>query len=142
MSVHSYIDVGSWSSLLFICSSATFYALPYIILCRHSFYVPLHSRHNIIDCNLITFMTISTMEFGVPNSIGWYLRLAGHCLCLGWFPRPLICFIILCTFLFCFRWFLSFGTYWSILYRLCSKLTVSLLDINLVGALQAGLYMT
>ena len=84
----------------------------------------------------IIIRTFNTLQLGVPSYIVWYLYLrAGRPYLHVWdgflsnlgfgfwlsFSAPF----------FCFRGFLSFGTYWSTTFhtlsRLCSNLTVSLL---------------
>lgn len=110
---------------MFKCKCYLLRAFLYHLICRH-LYVPYTSRHNIIGCNLIAFIIISTDRVWRPKPIYWYL---GRPLFMsGWFPQnsdhsmhlsyPMI--------------LISFGTYWSILYRLCSNLIVSLRTSNFV----------
>lgn len=116
-SAHSYIDVGSWSSLIFINSSATLYAnkssyvdIPHL--------VPLCSTHDIIDwdsllsgplilCSLASQATLfgtCTLEPAGLISMYVMVSLVTSDLDLDFDYHSLHLF-------FCFRGFLSFGTY-------------------------------
>ena len=137
--LYKYSFVGSWSSLISLNSSPTFlcifiqiyllcvntyvYIYIYIYICV----VPFCSRHDLID--LRSYYPGPLLPSSLASQAKWFGTLDVQLRSLismsglvSLWPR--ICLIFLC--IFSFRGSLSYGTLWSILYRLCSNLIVSL----------------